>query len=464
MHCNWRDCQEWSHEGLPLSTTSNEAAKLYDAAITQYVGYYDDDTFGGVTPTIQKLYEADPNFVMADVVSNGLQLIGTGRSPLIDIRLKNSLEAMTRKAKGQTLTKREKLHVNAVELLAEGCNREAVDVWNEILVDHPTDILALRFAQDSYIYLGLPVQMRDSVARVVPWWKPHIPLYGYMLGMHSFGLCETCHYDTAEVYARKGLEVNRRDGWSTHTILHILDAQGRNDEGIKFLESTIDDWRPKNRLSCHNSFHWTLYHIEKGDYEGALDVWDNYVGGRAKQTKTVFNLVDSCAVLYRLGLEGVNVGDRWKDLESIVSLHKDCLLGINDAHFIMAYMGAGKKDEGKQLLESIREIVKSSKGSNHRVTEKVALTLCEALVAYDDGDYAKAVDLMWPIKYDIITIGGSEAQRDMFTQFLINAAIQSSDKKHHKIARILVAEKKALNEKSPLTDRLMQKVLTLHQG
>jgi len=28
----------------------------------QYVGYYDDDTFGGVTPTIQKLYEADPNF------------------------------------------------------------------------------------------------------------------------------------------------------------------------------------------------------------------------------------------------------------------------------------------------------------------------------------------------------------------------------------------------------------------
>lgn len=48
------------------------------------------------------------------------------------------------------------------------------------------------------------------------------------------------------------------------------------------------------------------------------------------------------------------------------------------------------------------------------MTEKVALTLCEALVAYDDGDYAKAVDLMWPIKYDIITIGGSEAQVCLF--------------------------------------------------
>jgi len=91
------------------------------------------------------------------------------------------------------------------------------------------------------------------------------------------------------------------------------------------------------------------------------------------------------------------------------------------------------------------------------------LTVCEALVAYDDGDYARAVDLMWPIKYDLITIGGSEAQRDMFTQFLIIAAVKSPEKRHHKIARILVAEKKALSENSPLTDRLMQKVLALHE-
>lgn len=446
-----------------MSTTSNEAAKLYDAAISQYVGYYDDDTFGGVTPTIEKLCQTDPDFVMGDVLANGLQLLGTGRSPLIDIRLKDSIDAMNVKAKRQNLTNRESLHVRAVQLLAEGSNREACDVWNEILLDHPTDILALRLAQDSYIYLGLPTQMRDSVARVVPWWKPHLPHYGYMLGMHSFGLCETCHYDTAEIYAKKGLEVNRRDGWSTHTILHILDAQSRNDEGIKFLEDTIGDWRPNNRLSCHNSFHWTLYHIEKGEYEEALNVWDQYVGGRAKQTKSIYNLVDSCAVLYRLGLEGVNVGDRWKDLEALVNLHKDCLLGINDAHFLMAYMGAGKKEEGKKLIANIKDIIKSSTGTNHRETAKVAMILCEALVAYDDGDFSRVVELMWPIKYKIITLGGSEAQRDMFTQLLIQAALMSPEKRHNKIARAVIAEKKALKESSPLVDRLMQRVVALYE-
>ena len=44
------------------------------------------------------------------------------------------------------------------------------------------------------------------------------------------------------------------------------------------------------------------------------------------------------------------------------------------------------------------------------MTQRVGLSLCEAFVAYDDGDYAKAVDLLTPLKYDILSIGGSNAQ------------------------------------------------------
>lgn len=38
------------------------------------------------------------------------------------------------------------------------------------------------------------------------------------------------------------------------------------------------------------------------------------------------------------------------------------------------------------------------------------MTLMEALVAYDGGEYAKAVDLLLPVRYKIVTIGGSNAQ------------------------------------------------------
>jgi len=54
----------------------------------------------------------------------------------------------------------------------------ATDIWEDILVDHPLDMLALKFAHDSYFYLGFQPQMRDSIARVMPHWTTDMPHYG----------------------------------------------------------------------------------------------------------------------------------------------------------------------------------------------------------------------------------------------------------------------------------------------
>lgn len=57
---------------------------------------------------------------------------------------------------------------------------KACDLWEQILRDHPTDMLALKFSHDAYFYLGYQEQMRDSVARVYPFWTPDTPLSRYM--------------------------------------------------------------------------------------------------------------------------------------------------------------------------------------------------------------------------------------------------------------------------------------------
>lgn len=48
--------------GIKLSTPSNEAAKLLDAAISQVVGWYDDKQLNGLESTLIKMMEADPHF------------------------------------------------------------------------------------------------------------------------------------------------------------------------------------------------------------------------------------------------------------------------------------------------------------------------------------------------------------------------------------------------------------------
>ena len=41
----------------------------------------------------------------------------------------------------------------------------------------------------------------------------------------------------------KALELNSRDSWSSHTIAHVMEMRGQHDDGLKFLESTVNDWQ-----------------------------------------------------------------------------------------------------------------------------------------------------------------------------------------------------------------------------
>lgn len=100
-HSNWRDNSGWKAERLPLSTPSDEACKLFDAAVTQYVGWYDDETLGGLSATCTKMRKADPEFVLGNVLETALTLIGTGESAATSEVLRKDiqrLEAVARKS------------------------------------------------------------------------------------------------------------------------------------------------------------------------------------------------------------------------------------------------------------------------------------------------------------------------------------------------------------------------------
>ena len=97
--------------------------------------------------------------------------------------------------------------------------------------------------------------------------------------MQAFGLCETGRFDEAGKTALKGLELNREDAWSTHANAHVFEMTSRPDEGIAFLSKTVNDWQPAGLLSCHNFWHWAVFHIENGETEAALDLFDSEVIG-----------------------------------------------------------------------------------------------------------------------------------------------------------------------------------------
>lgn len=447
-----------------MSTTSNEACKLFDAVITQYVKWRNDESLGGIEGCISALRAADPNFVMGNVVSTGLQLVGTASSPRLDQRLASAIKRTVELANSQDITPRERLHVKAMELFSQGNFPKASDVWEDILVDHPTDMLALKFAHDSYFYQGAQVAMRDSVARVLPYWKPHIPLYRYLNGMFSFGLMESRYYDQAEKVAMEGLAVTPEDAWAVHSVAHVYEMRAEVDKGLKFMTEREKDWAPSDALASHNYWHWALCFIEKRQYEEALEIFDSKIFTRCKNTGSMLDMVDSSSLLYRLEMEGVCIGERWRELLQVTQPHTDDHVTLfNDLHFLMASLGAKESATSQRLLEGLQELAKEP-GDNYQyqTAQTVGVAMCQALMEYDQGNYNRAFELLYPLRYRMVDIGGSDAQRDIFHQLLIHAALKSDNRHQQKLGRCLVLERDAIRPNSCLTDRLMKKALALH--
>uniref|UniRef100_A0A8C3A5Y3 Tetratricopeptide repeat protein 38 n=1 Tax=Cyclopterus lumpus TaxID=8103 RepID=A0A8C3A5Y3_CYCLU len=443
--------QAWIAEGLPLSTSSNEACKLYDAILTQYVKWRNDETVGGFEGCFSAIQAADPNFVMGHVITTGLELMSTASSPRLNESLASAVRRTVELATSQVLSPRERLHVKAIEHYSHGRFTKACDVWEYILVDHPTDLLALKFAHDGYFYVGAQAHLRDSVARVLPHWKPHTPLFSYLKGMYSFGLLETRAYDQAEKVAMEGLALTPDDAWSVHAVAHVYEMKAEVDKGLKFMESREKDWQVSDVLASHNYWHWALYFIEK------VNIVMSFVFRRCKTTGSMLDTVDASSMLCRLEMEGVCVQDRWRELLQVTRPHTDDHVTLfNDLHFLMVSLGAKESGTSQRLLEGLQELAKEP-GDNqqHQLARTTGVSMCQALMEYDQGHYDRTVELLYPLRYRVVNIGGSDAQRDVFNQLLIHAAVKSENK-------CLLMERDAMRPNSLLTDRLMQRALALH--
>src|SRR5271165_7083091 len=130
-------------QGLTLAGSA-ASAQAFDRALADYYALGGDP--------VGKLKQAlarDPAFALGAVAIAGLFMIGGFRGDHPEVS--GALRA-ARSTIGKA-SARERLHLAAVEAWAEGRAAVATRAWESILTDHPTDALALRFAQDAYFFL-----------------------------------------------------------------------------------------------------------------------------------------------------------------------------------------------------------------------------------------------------------------------------------------------------------------------
>jgi tetratricopeptide (TPR) repeat protein len=307
----------------------------------------------------------------------------------------------------------------------------------------------LQLAHVGDFFLGQSAMLRDRVAHVLPYWDRNVPGYGYVLGMYAFGLEETAHYARAEETGRRALELNPRDPWAVHAVAHVFEMQGRQAEGIRWLVSREQDWAPDNGFAIHNWWHLALYHLDLGDHDTVLDLYDRKV--RAQPSKFALELVDATSMLWRLTLRGVDVGNRWQDLAACWEPGIEAgFYAFNDAHAMLAFTSAGREASAEALIESLERRARGT-GTNAYMVREVGLPLCRAVRDFASAAYSGSLEQLLELRHIAHRFGGSNAQRDLIHLTAQEAAHRAG---RHRLAFALASERTQVKPASPFNWRL----------
>jgi hypothetical protein len=385
---------------------------------------------GDPVATVDKALAESPSLVMGYILKAFLHLIGTEPAALPVAR------RAYEEAQAFSANDRERRHLEAIRLLSEGRWRAAGLALEDLSIDYPRDGLALQTGHQIDFFTGDSRMLRDRIARALPQWDASMPGYHAVLGMQAFGLEETGDYARAESVGRLSVELEPRDGWGHHAVAHVMEMQNRRRDGVAWLCGNSDAWSRESFFAVHNWWHLALFHLGLEEIDEVLALFDGPIHG--KTSTVILEMIDASALLWRLHLRGVDVGDRFQALaDNWMPIATARNYAFNDMHAMMAFVGANRSEMADAVLEAQRFAMEET-GDNAAFTREVGHAAALAIRAFGQGDYSGTVCLLRPVRNYAHRFGGSHAQRDLIDLTIIEAAARSGQ---HRLAEALRIER-----------------------
>jgi tetratricopeptide (TPR) repeat protein len=355
-------------------------------------------------------------------------VFAVANDPGLLARAKNLVET----ARLLPLDQREQAHLAALSHLVQGSRAAAVAVLDRHLMRYPFDLVAHQGAALIDGFLGRFPWVRDRSARALPLWSKDQPGYGTLLAFHGFGLEEAGDYARAEDESRAAAELEPFSFWPHHTVAHVMEMTGRPEDGLGWMTAREALWStPGHMNQVHIWWHKSLFHLELGQYDAALALYDGPM--RATQRPLALSLTNATALLWRLDalsgdMGGCDIGERWRELAAVWQDHADgkCLV-FADIHAAMAELRSGEASAVERRLEAMRETAASGLEAAG-LYRSVGIPVVEGLAAFHRGAYAESVELLLPVRFDLWQIGGSHAQRDVVDWTLTEAAVRAGQR------------------------------------
>lgn len=422
-------------------TDTNFATHLNDA-LREFNIYRGDPV-----STADKAIEANPTIAMAHILK--AYLFGLATEP----EAASEARSIVATARDLAKTDIEKSHVFALEALVANNWTEAAQRLDRHNMEFPHDLLGLQAGHLMDFYRANARNLRDRIARVLPAWSEDQPGYANVLGMYAFGLEEAGDYARAEDLGREAVERDPLDCWAHHAVAHVLEMQGRAQDGVDWMVSREPHWSgDDNFFKVHNWWHKALYHLDLGQSDTVIDLYDARI--RGDESEVALDLVDASALLWRLHMEDHDISDRWAAVARCWDNHADGVLyPFNDWHAAMSYLGAGRTDDVDRIVNKYHaaDVTRDETAGWAKAT---GLPLIQGFRAFWEGRYDEAVSALHRARFVVNSFGGSHAQRDIIDWTLTEAALRS-DTSGPAVA--LANERIAVKPHSPINKRFLSR-------
>lgn len=430
--------------GLPVGSRSAAARAAVDVALWRMMSFYD-------TPLadLDAAIAADPGWSLPHTMKAGF-LAGLTETSMLAEAAEHL--AAARERCGASSPAHERAHVEAVQQVLDGRWASACRTWDALLIEHPRDALALQWAQLWDFYRGDIQALRARPARALPEWDEHDPLYPHVLALWAFGLEENHCHDQAEEAGRRALALDARAPWAVHSVAHVMEMQGRFDDGAAWLRLHQPNWAEGNGFAAHLWWHTALFRLEGMDIAGTLRVVDGHLA--AEQLQIGLERVDAASMLWRLHLLGADVAERANALARSWPLDAQGAAGhyaFNDVHAVLPMLLRDDLAGAERWLARCAEramAADDARRDNHSVAREMGLPLARGLLAFARGEHDAAADQLYAARAHSRRLGGSHAQRDVIDQTLIAACARGSRKA---LGRALLNERVLAKPVTPLT-------------
>ena len=399
--------------GLALTTSSSKAAELYSRGLDHSLA-----AEAQAEQCFAAAREEDPGFAIAHVAeARMLQFRGKAAEA--------KQSAMRARELAPSASRREQHHIDCIATATDGDPAGALAKLREHVAEFPLDAFVLSQACGVYGLIGFSGRLERDEEQLAlleslassygdDWW---------FLSQIAFAYNELFRHDDARTAVERSLAGYARNGHASHTVAHIAYETGDAAGGAAFMREWLVGYEPAHQLYGHNHWHLALFELAAGNVDRVLKLYDSVIRPALSTSAARGTIPDAASLLWRCTLTERPADQLpWAEVADFAArAFPRAGMVWADAHCMIAWCATNDQARLTGLIGQLRD--RSAGGKVY--AGPMLLTLAEGYSAFAAGEWDLAANLFETAAPEVVRLGGSHAQRDIFEETLIEANLRA---------------------------------------